>query len=208
MLVHRAGNNTVGDEFAKDFLTLSNMVSADGSDDRVAAIVCAAYIENHIVSIIAVHFPGLTPSLKSAFFDESKGMARSLGNKLDMAFALNAITPGTHADSKLIGRIRNKFAHNLNITSFEDEKVRDLVDRLQTGRNVRIDNGDGTASNYDDGWNRATRFRRASLGICSTLVHQHIKEYPFSYSDESGAFGTGARPPLLDKLSKPPRPDQ
>lgn len=183
------------------------MILEDRCEDRVAAITCAAYIERHIVEVIAKYFPGMTAPLKKAFFDETSGMVRAYGNKLDMARALDAITPGAYSDGKLIGRIRNKFAHDINVMSFEHEKVRDLVDQLQTGRSSQIDNGDGTFSQYDDGWDRGTRFRMVALGVCTQLLHLHIKEYPFSYSAGSSSIGTGERPPSLDKLSKPPRRD-
>lgn len=194
----------MSDEFAKDFLALHNMVFSEGSEDRVVAIVCAAYLERHLVDYIAEFFPGLNPALKKSMFDETTGMAGTLGKRLDLANALNAITPGTYSDGLLIGRIRNKFAHHLEVTSFEHPKVRDLVDNLQTGRDILIDDGDGTSSNYDAGWDRATRFRTAATGVCSTLMHHHIKEHPYSYSSGASAIGTGMKPPSLDKLNKPP----
>ena len=195
----------MSDKFAKDFLTLADMVIEHGCDDRIAAIVCTAYIEDHIVAVISEFFPGMTSGLKKAFFDPTNGIARSLGNKLDMARALNAISDRAYTDGKLIGRIRNKFAHNLYVTSFDAPEVRDLVDQLQSGRDLKIETNDGALSDYDHGWDRSRRFRMVSLMICTALVHQHIKEYPFNYSSGSSSFGIGERSPSLDKLNKPPR---
>lgn len=196
----------MSDEFAKDFLLLHTMIFDDGSADRIVAIVCAAYIEKYLVDVIAEYFPGLDSRLKKSVFDETTGMAGTLGKRLDLAMALNSIPPSVHSDGLLIGRIRNKFAHHLEVTSFEDPKVRDLVDQLQTGRGVTVNNGDGTTSEYDADWDRATRFRHAASGVCSSIMHRHIKEYPYSYSTGPRALGTGEPPAWRDKLNKPPPP--
>jgi hypothetical protein len=197
----------MSDEFAKDYLILSNMLLHEKGEDRVAAIVSAAYLEKYLAGVIAQYFPNLADdaALRKAMFDDTTGMAGTLGRKLHMAYALNAITPGTFRSGVLISRIRNKFAHNLDVTSFEHPWVRDLTDNLWKEFMVNREDDKGLQEEAAS-WDRAFRFRYVASSLCSTIVHHHIKEYPFSFSDpQLGAFGTGARPPLLDKLNKPPR---
>lgn len=195
----------MSDEFAKDFIVLQKMVFDPDSEDRVVAIISAAYLEKYLVGVIEGYFPAFEddPALKKAMFNDVSGMAGTLGNKLDMGRALNAITPQTYEDGKLIARVRNKFAHHLEVTSFDHPKVRDLVDQLKTGKNTDLAKELAQSREPDRAWD----FRVAAIGVCSMILHQHIKEYPFRYSspDGLGAIGTGERPASLDKLSKPPR---
>ena len=200
-------NDTTEDlQFAKDYSLLATMIMEPTTEDRVVAIVSAAYMEKWLVDLIAEFFPGMDDNraLKKAMFDEVSGMAGTLGRRLDMARALNAITPGTYADGATIGKIRNKFAHNLEVTSFDHSKVSGLVDNLQYGRDQMIDEG-GKKVPMDTGWSRPERFRSTALAVCAMIMSHHIKEYPFSYSSGDASFATRARPPSLDKLNKPPR---
>ena len=146
----------------------------------------------------------MTPTLKKAFFDETNGMVRAYGNRLDMAKALNAITPGAYHDAKLTGRIRNKFAHNLDVDSFEHEKVRDLVDALDKDGKLEQSYAVGATTDEIIEWGRTEKFIKIALGVCMQILHLHIKEYPFSFSNGPHAIGTGAKPALLDTLNKPP----
>jgi hypothetical protein len=207
-------DTTEDDEFAKDYLKLSEMLrgganEAAPADDRVAAIVSAAYIEKYLVDVLARYFPGLddNPVLKKAMFNDFNGMAGSLGLKLQLARALNAITPGTHEDGVTISKIRNKFAHNLEVTSFDHPMVADLTDNLWKRWSTNIVDDPAIRAEFAP-WDRSERFRYVASCTCVAIMHLHIKEHPFSYSNGAAAIGTGARPPWLDKLNKPPRREE
>lgn len=99
----------------------------DHTDDRVVAIVCGAYIEDFIGEVIAHELPGLNAELKNKLL----GTDRPLGPvaaRLDMARALQIINGEDHRLLTQIIRIRNRFAHNLWVASFDDQPVCEMID--------------------------------------------------------------------------------
>jgi hypothetical protein len=117
-------------EFAEDMHLLAPLYWDKGTNDRVAAIVCASYVEKHLTHLIRLRLPGLTSPLTKALFGE-RGPISTLGAKIDVAEAMQVLSVKAAKDARLITRIRNKFAHNLAVDSFDHQKVRALVEELQ-----------------------------------------------------------------------------
>lgn len=178
------GNLGMVDKFASDLLRLFNHMHGDAVSDRVTAIVSAAYIETHLTDLIRERMNGLTPEISNRMFGDF-GYLNEFARKLDLAFALQILPAMLFEDARLIGRIRNKFAHRLEVDSFEHEKVRDIVDKLKTGSHGVTQIIDGVESRIDADWARHKRFTTAALGVASSIMHMHIKETPYIFVDEA-----------------------
>jgi hypothetical protein len=73
---------------------------------------------------------GLNSDLHKKVFD-GQGLLGPIASKIDMAKALGLIDTGMHKNAKLIARVRNRFAHNLEIDSFSHPEVTKLVQKME-----------------------------------------------------------------------------
>jgi DNA-binding MltR family transcriptional regulator len=194
-------------EFSEDFLKVFHMTEGESAIPRVTAIICTAYIENHIVELIRDRMPGLTPSLTKSLFNDVHGPLGTVGSKIDMAQALGAINENTASDARLIARIRNRFAHELHVEDFDHRRVRDLVDVLLSWKlPVWVQHADGSKSELDS-WKRtrAARFRLAALTTCFEIMRGHAKKIPEIYGEQSPSPDKSETP--VQKATEAPHPE-
>jgi DNA-binding MltR family transcriptional regulator len=90
-------------------------------NERAAAIVGAAFLDTLLENIL-INF----------FIDDEKEVDKLLknerpigtyGSRISLAYCLGLIGKTIRDDLRLVGKIRNKFAHNLSVT-FDDDPVR------------------------------------------------------------------------------------
>lgn len=175
------------DRFGPDLLRVISTSSGKGVDHRVIAIVFAAYIEDYITGALKRKMPGLNSALSNRMFRPGEGAIGSLSRKLDMARALEVLTPALCKDAVLVARIRNRFAHRLEVDSFDHPEVANLVDGLQSGRNLAVTYIDGRSHPLDQGWTRKDRFIHAAGDISGAVMVRNIPEgevYSFSVTPE------------------------
>ena len=110
-----------------DLVSLHEHLNRSG--DREVAITAAAYCETYLADILKSKMPGLDHKLGKKIFG-SGGALGPASARYDMARALNIVIPATHKDLGRIATIRNRFAHNIAVDSFDHNMVRDLVDKL------------------------------------------------------------------------------
>lgn len=100
--------------------------------DRAVAVVCLAIVENR-----------LTDLLKAAMREDEKtqeelfnpsGPIGSLGTKIKLAYMLGLIHADVHSDLRLVTKIRNEFAHNVRITSFDEPIINNRIESLHAFR--------------------------------------------------------------------------
>jgi hypothetical protein len=190
----------MADEFARDLILLYELYVSPETDARVKAIVCAAYIEDHITGLIREKMPGLTPVLTKKIFSET-GPLGTIGNKIDAAQALCVIETKIAEDARLIARIRNRFAHEIRVDNFDHPRVKDLVDKLQSGRGLKVQHKDGRESPLDKDWDRSTRFIVGAMSVCGMIMQRHIKKFPYSFTAPMTKIG--GKPPSPDKSATP-----
>jgi hypothetical protein len=123
-----ADEDSASKEHMTDFYMLMDLVKA-GVDDRTLAILHVSYIEKYLGQAVAARLPGLTSRLRESLFDQ-EGTLGTLGAKNHMAQALGLITPVDHGNISRLSNIRNKFAHNIAITSFEHQDILKLLEKL------------------------------------------------------------------------------
>jgi hypothetical protein len=112
-------------------LVISHLGDDSGTPDRVVAIVCAAYADKYLGMRIGDAFVSADKRLKEKLLD-SYGILGPLSARIDIATALVIIGKVTIDDIKSIARIRNRFAHDLAIESFDDPEISGMITGLKT----------------------------------------------------------------------------
>ncbi len=107
------------------------LTELESQTDRGAAIVGAALLDAKIERALRLSFvPGLR---KREFGDLFEGPVAPLGSfsgKVRVPHALGLIGDRSRADLKLIGKIRNEFAHKLEVKSFNESPINEWCESL------------------------------------------------------------------------------
>lgn len=97
-------------------------------DDRAIVIIGGSFLDIVLNHILLAFFPeGDTEVNRMMQFDQPLG---SFGNKVRLAYCLGLIEKVVKDDLKLIGKIRNRFAHDL-YASFEDKNIKSWCQELK-----------------------------------------------------------------------------
>jgi DNA-binding MltR family transcriptional regulator len=99
------------------------------SSDRIVAIVGAAYLESILETLLREVFID-APDEADQLLRPSAPLG-STGPRFQLAFCLGLITREQRDDLKLVAKIRNEFAHDFNIQSFDASPVREYCVSLQ-----------------------------------------------------------------------------
>ena len=119
-----------------NFLSLFSVLK-DDAEDRTVAICCAAYLEDVLELAIVTKLPGASPKLCTKLMEDG-GPLQSAGAKIDIARALNLIDDDDRVIFIMIARVRNRFAHNIRVATFEHPEVAPLLGKVQlAGENKR-----------------------------------------------------------------------
>ncbi|MBN1694659.1 hypothetical protein JW879_04555 [candidate division WOR-3 bacterium] len=95
--------------------------------DRGAAILAASYAEDYLGKYLT-SFMVDDPKIDELF--ESFGPYKTFSQRIKAAYAFGLIDINKKNDLQIIKDIRNNFAHNFRIKTFENPKVNSLFDRL------------------------------------------------------------------------------
>ena len=199
----------MANEFARDILRVINFTEEKHAEPRVVAIIMAAYVEHYLTDLLKEKLPGLNSVIAARMFKPGEGALGGLSRKIDMARALEILSAHEMREAILIARIRNRFAHKLEVDSFDHPEVVELVEKLTPTHKATIRNEKGEHIDLDIKKTRFTRFRSAGLALCFGIMQGHIKEHPFVYAEPQPSSGKpGDRPPLheLQVLAPPRRP--
>jgi hypothetical protein len=93
--------------------------------DLVCALVATSYLEYALGSLLKRHFVEGEIATKVL-----EGCLSTFANRYDSAYALGLITKSIHGNLKIIGEIRNLFAHTYLPISFDDSEVVEMVNRF------------------------------------------------------------------------------
>lgn len=146
-----------------DLVSLSSQIIEPNRDPRTTAIVLCSYIEVYMEELLASSMPKMNQELREKILGPVGHLA-TLQSKLDVALALGLINSSNYKNGKMIGRIRNIFAHNFKINTFDDEALEKCLNKLQ---DVEFDGGT-TALPSEAG----ERFAKAALMFMATLSNK------------------------------------
>jgi hypothetical protein len=97
----------------------------NSGSDRVAGIVTPAFLDDLLEIVLRNHLYQTDTLLNNML--KSGGKLGDFGIKIDMALLLGIISDRARKDLHRIRRIRNEFAHNAGLDSFNKSPIRDLA---------------------------------------------------------------------------------
>ncbi len=115
----------------------------DESNDRAMVIVGAAFLDTQLEHIITTFLVDDEKEIQTMLRpDQPLG---TYGGKIRLAYCLGLVGVNVRNDLKLIGKIRNKFAHDL-YASFEDPDIQSWVASLNYHRMSYMTPPDGATT--------------------------------------------------------------
>jgi DNA-binding MltR family transcriptional regulator len=127
--------------------------------DRGCALLATAFLDNILKELLRVYLV----DDEKCFHDLSSGTGglSTFSSRIELSFLLGLISPMQRRDINLIKKIRNDFAHSMEIISFEDEAISNRVKELYhlySGQDSKV----------------RTRFIRVVFSIAG-LIQGHIQ---------------------------------
>lgn len=103
-----------------------------GESERASALVAAAFIDDLLGKIIVEYsFINTDKEIIKLLMDaENNSPLSTLGIRINYAYAIGLLTKDQRNDLKIVAKIRNFFAHELN-ASFNDKRISDLCANLK-----------------------------------------------------------------------------
>ncbi len=102
----------------------------DALRDRDRAIVLSAIAENHLTSLLQLLMLRHEKEISQQLFNPT-GPLGPFGTKIRVAYMLRILPPEIHKDLMIVSKIRNKFAHDLSVKSFNDQQITDWVKNMR-----------------------------------------------------------------------------
>jgi hypothetical protein len=108
----------------------------ESSPDRAAGIVAAAFVEDRVAEAIKSRLHSDKALIDYMF--RGSGPLGSFAAKIDLAFSMGLCSKDMWKDLTAIRKIRNEFAHNVLVASFETDRIRDLANNLTIGERINV----------------------------------------------------------------------
>jgi hypothetical protein len=99
--------------------------------DRGAGIVAAAVLEDALTLTIEIRLLELSSDRRDRLFGRM-GPLSNFSAKIELGFALGLFSNEGRKAFDMIRDVRNKFAHEVNISSFDDPRIAGLVKKGET----------------------------------------------------------------------------
>lgn len=113
--------------------TQKQLAKAMQAEERVEGIVAISMFDNYLEQLLQTVMidDGIVTELMS------NGQAlQSFSIKLGLVYALGLIPEPVKKDLHFLNKIRNAFAHEVDVTSFDTAPVRDLCENLSTAKRI------------------------------------------------------------------------
>ncbi|HJS85198.1 MAG TPA: hypothetical protein VJ779_07030 [Acetobacteraceae bacterium] len=106
------------------------------ADDRAAAIVAAAFVEDYLTGAIKANVQRDDRLLKDLF--KPDGIAGAFGAKISLGFLIGLYDATLRKELEWTAKISNRFAHEPQANRFDSDPVRDLVANLTAGERISV----------------------------------------------------------------------
>ena len=113
---------------SEDSTVSSAIKEIEKGSDRAAAIVAAAFVEDHLTTVLKSRFhcdEKMTPELF-----QGSGPLAPFSTKIKLAFITGLLSARACKDLQTIRKIRNEFAHKLENLTFETQNIKALAINL------------------------------------------------------------------------------
>lgn len=111
-------------------------VEIEGSPDRIAAIVSAAFVDDRLAAALKARLHN-DKKITEKMFDFA-GPLGTFSARINLAFLIGMFSKDAVRDLHIIRDVRNEFAHKLKTKSFEAQRVRDLIKNIHIVKKERI----------------------------------------------------------------------
>jgi DNA-binding MltR family transcriptional regulator len=156
----------------------------DHSSERAMAIVLGAIVENHLTGLLRMLMRREENIARELF--QSSGPLGPFGTKIRLAYMLRIIGPEMYGDLTIISKVRNKFAHDLTVVSFENQQISawmqnmhiyGIVKKMAHDAKVRLDTNTSSNSTSDFIASGFTSSARDSYSACLRfIIHQIVDQ--------------------------------
>jgi hypothetical protein len=126
------------------------------NSDRTMAIMYGIMLENRLTDIIKLGLHGDT-AVRNELFQPS-GALGNFAVKIRLAYVLGLLTREYYEDFINISKIRNGFAHKINVKSFHDQEIENLINKLSMVRILRATVDEAASKAHEDRFSRALHF--------------------------------------------------
>lgn len=113
----------------------------ENGDDRAKAIVAASYVENNLALAILARLRFMTEAEQRYIYDEEHAVFFDFASKIDLGWALNLYGEKVRDDLHKIRKVRNKFAHDLDVRTFDHKAVSRYCDELVGPNHIDLPRG-------------------------------------------------------------------
>ena len=138
--------------------------------DRAVAIVGVALLDEMLRQALEAMFhPTLSVRDRADLFEGPAAALGTYASRTRMARALGLFQDNFQKDLRLLGRVRNRFAHDLAVTSFEEPGIAGLCEQLLGYRTEHIAR-DGTATPWVE-WRSGKDARQAFIATITSAVY-------------------------------------
>ncbi len=111
------------------------LAEMNDASDRTVAIVSAAFVDNNLALAIMARFRHLSIAEQKHIF-ENRGVLSDFAGKIDLGYVLGIYESLVRDDLDNIRRIRNKFAHDLEVRAFDHAEVAALCEKLHAPKRL------------------------------------------------------------------------
>jgi hypothetical protein len=106
------------------------------ASDRIAAISCAALLDDILGSAIERRFVRLGKDWQDRIFGNPAAPLSSFHSKIVIGYVMGVFGPSTRADLDIIRSVRNDFAHSAPSLSFDDKRISDKCYKIKPRQSV------------------------------------------------------------------------
>jgi len=114
-------------EMNKNLISFHKQFNYD-DNDRAIVISGMSFIDDLLLNILESFFPDKSNTVDNLL--SHRGALGTYGTRVDIIYCLGFIDKVIKTDLDILGQIRNKFAHKLNV-SFDDEDIKQLCLKLR-----------------------------------------------------------------------------
>jgi hypothetical protein len=114
----------------------SAITEIDLPSDRATAIVAAAFVEDHLTTLLHSRMARDARVIKEAF--RAGGPLGDFGTKITLGYLTGAYSDAAFKELNTIQFIRNRFAHSLATNSFLVQQIRDRCVNLKLWQEIQI----------------------------------------------------------------------
>lgn len=173
-----------GEAIGPDLLRVLNGMRTS-EDPRAITILPCAYLELHLTTLLKKKLPGLENTELWERFFGNMGFATEISKKIYIAQALGILEPKLAKRIATIAKIRNKFAHRLDVADFDHPDVAGLVDSLASTNSpepqIRVEGKLVPLLKK----NRGGLFIREAISACGRFTDLLTDGLGFEHTDET-----------------------